>query len=193
MKLDDEVIARKTKLFKDLVEPNLNMVYKLCLQYSRCNDYVQDNYTEVLANFFKYIESYDGKRSVLTWIHIVTKRYVFNADAKRDKNLEYSLDTSMQILDNGPNECNFVTPDNYEQYYSDDILNAINSLAPVYKRTLMLQMAGYKLNEIVDITHEEGLLKTKNIETVKSRLFLARSHLKSLLNRDGTSKIKMQG
>ncbi len=101
--IDDEITARKTKLFKDLIEPNLNMVYKLCLQYSRCSDYVQDNYTEVLANFYKYIESYDEKRSVLTWIHIVTKRYVFNADAKREENLPYSLDTSMQIIDNGPN------------------------------------------------------------------------------------------
>ncbi len=51
-------------------------------------------------------------------------------------------------------------------------------------------MAGYKLTEIVEITHKEGLLKTKNIETVKSRLFLARSQLKKLLNRDGTRKAK---
>ncbi len=188
--IDEEVTARKTKLFKELIEPNLNMVYKLCLQYSRCSDYVQDNYTEVLANFYKYIESYDEKRSVLTWIHIVTKRYVFNADAKREENLPYSLDTSMQIIDNGHNECNFLTPDNYAQFYSDDVLNAIESLGEVYKRTLMLQMAGYKLTEIVEITHKEGILKTKNIETVKSRLFLARSQLKKLLNRDGTRKVK---
>ena len=96
----------------------------------------------------------------------------------------------MQILDNGPNECNFLTPDNYSQFYSDDILNAIESLGEVYKRTLMLQMAGYKLTEIVEITHKEGILNTKNIETVKSRLFLARSQLKKLLNRDGTRKVK---
>ena len=66
----------------------------------------------------------------------------------------------------------------------------IESLGEVYKRTLMLQMAGYKLTEIVEITHKEGILKTKNIETVKSRLFLARSQLKKLLNRDGTRKAK---
>lgn len=37
----------------------------------------------------------------------------------------------------------------------------------------------------MEITYQNGTLQTKNIETVKIRLFLAKSQLRKLLTRDG--------
>ena len=37
---------------------------------------IEDNYLEALANFFKYMDSYDPARPVKTWIYAVTKRLV---------------------------------------------------------------------------------------------------------------------
>ena len=75
--------------------------------------------------------------------------------------------------------------DNYRELYNDDILYALDRLKPSYKRAFLLQQAGYKLKEIVDIEYANGTLKAKNIDTIKSRLFLARQTLKEVLTRDG--------
>jgi DNA-directed RNA polymerase specialized sigma24 family protein len=58
------------------VLPHRNLVYKLCVRYSRAASEVEDNYSEALANFFKYIETYDPARSIQPWLHTVTKRFV---------------------------------------------------------------------------------------------------------------------
>ena len=53
----------------------------------------------------------------------------------------------------------------------------------------LLQQAGYKLHEIVEISYQNGNLASKSIDTVKSRLFLARMQLQALLTRDGKRRI----
>ena len=78
--------------------------------------------------------------------------------------------------------------DNYRQFYNDDVLEALDSLKPIYREALLLQQAGYKLHEIMEITFEKGSLKTKNIETVKSRLFLAKQQMRDLITRDGEKR-----
>ena len=77
---------------------------------------------------------------------------------------------------------------NYREFYNDDILDALDQLKPSYKRALLLQQAGYKLKEIAEIEYKNGALESRNIETVKSRLFLARQQLKQLLTRDGNRR-----
>ena len=42
-----------------------------------------------------------------------------------------------------------------------------------------------RLKEIAEIEYRNGALESRNIETVKSRLFLARQQLQQLLTRDG--------
>ena len=54
--------------------------YKLCIKYTANPEDIDDNYVEVLTNFFKYIETYDPTKSIQTWLHIVTKRYIIDAD-----------------------------------------------------------------------------------------------------------------
>lgn len=182
-------VERRTELFNRLVLPYQNMIFKLCIQYSVDSSYVEDNYNEVLANFFRYIETYDPGRDIRTWLHIVTKRYVFDADRKRgylkrndDLPIEAFRDTAEDVQ-----ECMGI--DNYEGVYGDDVLWALKQLKPIYRDAILLQQAGYKLNEIVDIEFDKGSLDSKNIETLKSRLFLGRQQLQKLIDRNGKRRV----
>lgn len=172
------------------------MIYKLCIKYTNNPEDIQDNYTEVLANMYKYIETYDSERSIQTWLHIVTKRCVFDLDQKRQNhqnmwNRDNEADTfanDWDINDGEHTSYRAMNLSNYREFYNDDILDALEQLKPSYKRALLLQQAGYKLKEIAEIEYKNGALESRNIETVKSRLFLARQQLKQLLTRDGNRR-----
>jgi len=145
---------------------------------------------------YKYIETYDSNRSIQTWLHIVTKRCVVDLDQKRQKQQSmwnrdndadtYSADCDMD--DTEHTSYRAMSLDNYREFYNDDILDALDQLKPSYKRALLLQQAGYKLKEIAEIEYKNGALESRNIETVKSRLFLARQQLQQLLTRDGNRR-----
>lgn len=51
--------------------------------------------------------------------------------------------------------------DNYREFYNDDILWALDRLKPIYREALLLQQAGYKLGEIMEITYNNGTLQTR--------------------------------
>jgi DNA-directed RNA polymerase specialized sigma24 family protein len=81
-----------------------------------------------------------------------------------------------------------MTTENYREHVGDPLYNALQSLKPMYRDALLLQDAGYSLKEIAEIEYQKGTLASKNIDTVKSRLHLARQHIKSKVTRYGQSK-----
>ncbi|WP_291598992.1 RNA polymerase sigma factor [Bacteroides sp.] len=187
--LKDLSVERRTNLFNTYVLPHVNLVYKLCIRYSYSSADIEDNYNEVLINFYKYIESYDPARSIQTWLHIVTKRFIGDMNNKRsqykttdDVNVNQLAES---LLDEDDISGNSMDITNYPQMYNDDILAALSKIKPIYREALLLQQAGYKLNEIMEISYRNGNLRTKNIETVKSRLFLAKQQMRKLITRDG--------
>jgi RNA polymerase sigma factor (sigma-70 family) len=187
--VDEESVTRRTRLFNQYVLPHKKLVYMLCIRYSYSQGDIEDNYNDVLVNFFKYIETYDTSKSIQTWLHIVTKRFVIDMNSrrsqyKRSDDLEIE-DITDYIVDEENIPSNSMSMDNYSRLYSDDVLNALDSLKPIYKEALLLQQAGYKLSEIMEISFRSGSLKTRNIETVKSRLFLAKQQMRKLIDRDG--------
>ena len=191
--LDPEVASLRNKLFEKYVAPYFNMIYKLCMNYTYSPDNVQENYNEVLINFFRRIETYDPNRSIHTWLHIVTKRQIAELERKRsqhnNKNDDYDIEdfcNSIQVA--SELSANVMGIDNYRKLYNDDILAVLDSMKSIHKDALLLQEAGYSLKEIADIEYNKGTLKSRNIETVKSRLFLARQYLKKYLTRDGKRK-----
>jgi len=191
-RIGNKSVANRHKLFKQYVEPNLNLVYKLCIQYSFSDADVEDNYIEVLINFYKYIETYDPSKSIQTWLHIVTKRFVNdmnykNSRFKRNDHIDICQIANYQIGEDRDNELN-MQQGNYGELYSDEVLTALESLKPIYREALLLQQAGYKLNQIMEITYKNGTLKTRNIETVKSRLFLAKQQIREMITRDGETR-----
>lgn len=191
--ITEEVANRRKKLFAKHVEPFFNMIYKLCIKYTFDKQYVDDNYNEVLTNIYRYIETYDNTKSIKTWLHIVTKRCVIDLDTRRSKSNNFSDDLDIDtycedMLSEEIISGNVMGMDNYRELYNDDILYALDELKPIHRDAILLQQAGYKLDEIADIEFQKGTLKTRNIETVKSRLFLARQCLQKVLTRDGKRK-----
>jgi len=188
MLLDDSV-RKRTELFYKYVYPHRNLIYKLCIRYTYVSTDVEDNYNEVLVNFFKYVETYNPERSIQTWLHIVTKRFVHDMNHKRasfKRNEDFDVtDLATTYLDPDHVSGNCMGMENYQEFYNDDVLNALDRLKPIYREALLLQQAGYKLEEIMEISHRNGNLKNCNIETVKSRLFLAKQQMRILINRDG--------
>ncbi|MGL5690380.1 MAG: RNA polymerase sigma factor [Bacteroidales bacterium] len=89
------------------------------------------------------------------------------------------------ILDDDHVSCNCADVSNYYEFLSDDVIDALEQLKPIYKEALILQASGHKLNEIMEISYKNGNLKNKSIDTVKSRLFLARQQLQKIINEDG--------
>ena len=188
----EETAKRKRELFNQYVIPHKNLIYRLCIKYSYHQTDIEDNYNEVLINSFRYIETYDPSRSIQTWLHIVCKRFVHDMNLKRMafkrtddvkvSEIAGSLSDASDISEN----C--MGMDNYREFYGDEILYALSCLKPIYREALLLQQAGYKLNEIVEISYRNGNLRTKNIETVKSRLFLAKQQMQKLITRDGEKR-----
>ncbi len=191
--LTPEVATRRNALFDKYIRPYFNMIYKLCIKYSDSSEDVEENYSIVLTTLFRGIETYDPCREIKTWIHIVTKRQVFEINRKRAKDDNRDRDHDIHIicddlLDDDAPSANCMCLENYRELYNDDILAALDSMKPMYKEALLLQMAGYSLQEIADIEFEKGNLTSRNIDTVKSRLFLARQYMREKITRDGKRK-----
>ena len=107
---------------------------------------------------------------------------------KMDKIVDISELDSI-LLDECEPTANYININNYKDHYCDDILWALDQLKPIYREALLLQQAGYKIGEIMEISYKNGTLQTRNIETVKSRLFLAKTQLQKLLTRDGKRRV----
>lgn len=191
----DESAKRRAELLRKYVLPHKNLIYSICIKYTFNQEDIEDNYMEALTNFFKYMDSYDPARPVKTWIYAVTKRLVADLNSRNrnrtpaDDNVDIGELRSSLLFDDEPTE-NCMGMDNYREFYGDDILWALDRLKPIYREAFLLQQAGYKIGEIMEITYRGGTLQTRNIETVKSRLFLAKSQLRNLLTRDGERRVE---
>lgn len=191
---EDESARQRAELLRKYVMPHRNLIYSICIKYTYNQEDIEDNYLEALVNFFKYMDSYDPARPVKTWIYAVTKRLVADLNNRNksrmppDDNIDISEISSSLPGEDEPSE-NCMGMDNYHKYYNDDILWALDRLKPIYKEALLLQQAGYKIGEIMEITYRNGTLQTRNVETVKSRLFLAKTQLRKLLTRDGEKRV----
>lgn len=192
---DEESIKTRTALFNKYVYPYRNLIYHICIKNTASEDNIRDNYNEVLLNFYKYVCTYDPARSVKTWIYAVTTRCVFDLEGKRSRfkrtgdvgvvDIEELAD---ELLDETEVSANSIGLDNYRDLFSDEVLFALEKLKPMYRDPLLLQVSGYRLDEITVILHKKGSLKAANIETTKSRIFLAKKQLRELLTRDGKRK-----
>lgn len=189
--LDPESIKRRTELFTQYILPYKRLIYSICIKYTFEDNDIEDNYSEVLVNFFRYIDTYNPERSIKTWIYAVAQRHVFDLN-KRNSLMKVSDNVDVDDLRSDFDEehvsGNCMGMDNYSGYYNDDILEALDKLAPIHKEALLLQQAGYKLEEIVEISFQNGNLKSKNMDTIKSRIFLAKKQMRNLINRDGHAR-----
>lgn len=181
---ESESVKERGELFKKYVEPNLGLIYTVCRRFTKRPVDVDDNYQECLMKFYKYIRTYDPTKNLNVWLHVVTKRHVTEVESKRDRR-RYELigvDDNPEVFSTSEDDYdNEINIDNYKECISDEVLDAIESIPNMCKFPLLMQLSGYKLKEIMDISYKNGTLKNKNLETVKSRIFLARRYLKDIL------------
>lgn len=191
-KLDSRLEERQ-ELFDKYIVPNLDYIKRLVNRYTYKKSNIDDYYSEALENFFKYILSYNPEKPLDTWIHIVIRRFCQELARKEEiYECQAFAPESMrdEVYDTQEPSYVGIEYENFEKYLGDDVFNAINSLKPIYKESLLLQVSGYTLEEITTRLYEEGKLKNKNIETVKSRVFLAKMQLRELITRDGNTRCK---
>lgn len=187
---DPQVAARRTRLFNKYIVPFTNMIYKLTIQYSNSPDNVEENYSDVMINFFRRIETYDPNRPIHAWLHTCVKRQVWASERKRQTHNNKDFDNDIEdfedsLLDDEHISSNVLGVGNWRELYNEHIVALLDQLKPCYRDALILQEAGYSLKEIAEIEYAKGSLKTLNMETIKSRLRSARQHLKNNLTRDG--------
>lgn len=182
-------VEHRTELFERYIVPNRNLIYSLCIRYTFVQEDVADNYSDVLVNFFRYIATYDPARSIQTWIHIVTKRFVMEQNRRRSRLPQAErVDVAAlasRLTDGSEPQANAMDEHNYRALYGDDILRALDTLKPIYREALILQQAGYRLDEIVEISFRNGNLRSRSLDTMKSRIFLAKQQMRKLITRHG--------
>lgn len=192
---DEQSIRTRTALFHKYVYPYRNLIYHICIKNTRDRGTIADNYNEVLVNFFRYVTSYDPRREIKTWIYSVTVRMLSDLEKKNNRFCREgdvgAMDMEQYAGESAVNKdftMEDIRLDNYRDVLSDEVLEALEEIGAIYSEPLILQVAGYKLDEIMEILYMRGNLKSKNIETTKSRIFLAKKKLKEKLTRDGKRK-----
>ena len=185
-----EVIERRTFLFNKYILPFSNMIFKLCKDYSWNHHNVEENYSEVMTNFYRRIDTYDTTRPIKAWIHTCVKHQVWACERQRQAHNNKSDDNDIDdfkddLLCDDHVSMNVLGVENWRDYYNQDIVEVLDELKPRHRDALILQEAGYSLKEIAEIEYKKGSLKSPNIETIKSRLRLARQHLKNNITKDG--------
>ncbi len=185
-----EVIERRTFLFNKYILPFSNMIFKLCKDYSWNHHNVEENYSEVMTNFYRRIDTYDTTRPIKAWIHTCVKHQVWACERQRQAHNNKSDDNDIDdfkddLLCDDHVSMNVLGVENWRDYYNQDIVDVLDELKPRHRDALILQEAGYSLKEIAEIEYKKGSLKSPNIETIKSRLRLARQHLKNNITKDG--------
>ncbi len=186
--LDPESIKRRTELFMKYIYPHKGMIFDIAIKYSNHKQFIEDDFSDILTSLFRYVESYTPDRCIKSWIYISAVRLILDAN---DRHAKIAVNRNVPIENLSDNSeghsvsCNSLGTDNYREHYNDDILKALDSLSPIHKEVLLLQQAGYKIDEIVEISFQNGTLKSKSSETVKSRLFLAKKKMRLLLTPEG--------
>lgn len=187
--MDEESVRTRTVLFHKYVYPYRNLIYHICIKQTRDKENIDDNYNEVLINFFKYVSSYDPRREVKTWLYAITVRMLADLERKNNRFTREGDVGAMRMEQLPDTPCTAeVTPENYRELFSDEIVEALEQIGRNYREALLLQMGGYKLEEIMEILYQRGCLRTRNLETTKSRIFLAKKKLRERLTRDGKRK-----
>lgn len=176
---------KKRELFDKYVMPNYDFVKKLCERYTASSQDVDENFNDVLLNLYMYIETYDDSRDLKNWLHIVTKRYVFSVNKRRLKHCNFLQDIEA-VRGNG-SDCEYKPCEmSYcDSGYNDGLSIALELMPQIHRKAFEMQMSGYSLKEIAKILNESGELESKNINTVKTRVFNARKFLREHVDREG--------
>lgn len=152
------------KIHKDLV----GYALYLTRNEEAANDLVQETLLRMLNKYDKYNEQGCFK----SWATTIMKRTFLNEISSKEKYKESFVDGYDYMNDDTVHP--LVCENDYE-FSNDDLEKALKMIPPKQAQILTMQMVGYKYVEIA---------KKMNITmgSVKSSLFIAKGHLRKLLN-----------
>ncbi|TQF69744.1 RNA polymerase sigma factor [Pseudoalteromonas luteoviolacea] len=119
-----------------------------------------------------------------TWLTIVEKRHYYQSNSTpkayifkvaRNALIDELRKQSRLVLDeNATIQCELTLDNSFSEASSERLYQAIKTLPHTQKEALSLQLEGFSLKQIADITNT-------NAETVKTRLRYAKQQLKTIL------------
>lgn len=189
------------RLFNLYVTPRLNSIRSLVFRYINKKSDTDEYFNLVLTELYKYIHTYKPEKSIETWLHIVTKRAVYNLNKK---------DYQYAQLRDGVFNGNFdfdgenTTDDNLLSYnkavidngklldnLSDEVIKALSDIPASYLSAFLLYYQGYKVEEILKIEYKRGYIDSTAPEAksaIFNRIYEAKRALQEKLRENGIKR-----
>ena len=182
--------------FMAIIKPNFQFIYTLTAYYTNQGCDIDENYNAVLMNFYRYIHTYRDDRPLKTWLHSVTKNFVWklNRKAYNERN-KYADDVDVENLEGTVGEVEYDLDVTCSFAYladklSDDVREALLSVNSFCLSAFLLSLQGYNSKEIAEIEYSHGRMETPEVNIVKRRIFECRKALRGMLTRDGKLKTR---
>lgn len=152
-----------------LIQDNLlRFAYSLTANKDDARDLLQDTTLKVLDNEDKYIENTNFKGWAMT-----VMRNIFINNYRKMMRSQTVIDNSEDLFQLNVNQkINSISAET--SYSEKEIKEIISSFPPEYRLPISMHIAGYKYDEIAQKLHLP-------IGTVKSRIFMIRRKLQTLL------------
>jgi len=142
--------------------------YRLTTNAEEAEDLLQETMLKALSNKDKF----QDKTNLKSWTFTIMKNTFIN-NYRRATRSQTILDTTKELhFLNVPQDSGFISPD--ASFSVQEIRKAINNLEIEYRKPFTMHTEGFKYKEIAE---ELGL----PIGSVKSRIFIARKKLMSML------------
>lgn len=184
---------KNTALFETYVVPNMADVKSLVRYYTLVPSHYEENLSIILEELYRYINTYDTSKPIITWLHICIKRKC--AKIYRDMAIERQHRSGLMIEDirELTNRRGFNGGYGRELGYdienqgslmmsiSDSVYSALMQLPSFLLSPLFYQIEGYSIREITEMEHEKGNIPIYSQSIVQSRIFRAKVELRRLI------------
>lgn len=163
-------IANDQQAQRHLYKLYFGYAKSICLRYTACTEEAEEVMNEGFLKVFRNLERYDVTCSFKTWLRTIMVNTAISYFRKNKKFSEDRIsleDTPYLSFDE----------DIVAQITSDEILDLVQQLKPVYKNVFLLHVVdGYNHREIAQMLEI-------NEATVRSHFVRARTSLKGLISR----------
>ncbi len=152
---------------------------------------------EVLTYIFNNIHLHSQRKtSPGGWIWRIVKYRTFGLTTKKEIPVPFISNLNIKELpvsdEIHPDYLNDIEEDVVDNGYTFDdqvtcknVYKALSHLKPLHREPLILRAGGFTYRQIREILHQEGKLKNKNTNTVRSRVYHGRRKMERLIDRWG--------
>jgi RNA polymerase sigma factor (sigma-70 family) len=165
------VQTQDLRAFETLYKHYHPRLWRFLMNFVRRPQLVEEVLNDTMMIVWKRAESFNGTSKLSTWIFAIAYRQALSALRKLDEPVEFEPTTSMND-DMSPESSASV------QQVQSRLLDAIRGLSPTHRA--VVDLTYYQELNYHDIAH----IMNCPVDTVKTRMFHARRHLKRALKGD---------